>query len=301
MNQHHLGPRDYASALCVILIWGTNFVAMKIALAEMSPFQLGAGRYLFAVLPLVAFVKPPKLHAKWLLLYGLCQGVGQFGLLFLSLRIGMSASLASVLLQTQLFFTALFGYFLLGEPVSRTLKGAMLLAAIGLACFAMNYAGSGPAGGTTLAGFMLCLGAAAMWAASNIVVRRAQRDSPGFDVLGFMVWSSLVPIVPFFLLSELFDHPIGHSLHLSWSALGALAYLGWFATIAAYALWTGLLKRHPANKVAPFSLGVPLVGIGAGMAALGDTITQWQWIGIAFVLAAMALAIGVKSVIRARV
>jgi O-acetylserine/cysteine efflux transporter len=100
-----------------------------------------------------------------------------------------------------------------------------------------------------------------------------------------------VPIVPFFLLSELFDRPTGRALHLSWSALGALAYLGWFATIAAYALWTGLLKRHPASKVAPFSLGVPLVGIGAGMVALGDVITLWQWVGIGFVLGAMAMAI----------
>src|SRR5471030_2628641 len=80
--------RDLAAALFVVLVWGTNFIAMKIGLRSLTPFQLGAGRYLFAVLPLVLLVRPPKMAAKWLLLYGLCQGVGQFGLLFLSLQVG---------------------------------------------------------------------------------------------------------------------------------------------------------------------------------------------------------------------
>ena len=68
----------------------------------------------------------------------------------------------------------------------------------------------------------------------------------------------------------------------------AVAYLGWVATIAAYAMWTSLLKRHPANRVAPFSLGVPVVGLTAGVLVLGERIDPWQWAGIAFVVAALA-------------
>jgi O-acetylserine/cysteine efflux transporter len=67
-----------------------------------------------------------------------------------------------------------------------------------------------------------------------------------------------------------------------------VAYLGWIATIAAYAMWTGLRKRHPANRVAPFSLAVPVVGLGAGMLALGEVNTPWQWAGIALVVLALA-------------
>jgi O-acetylserine/cysteine efflux transporter len=288
-----LARRDLAAALGVVLIWGTNFIAMKVALRELTPFQLGAGRYLFALLPLLLFVRPPKLAVKWLLLYGLCQGIGQFGLLFLSLRIGMSAALASVLLQTQVFFTALFGFALLGEKVSRALKGALFLAACGLACFAANYLDSGAATGSTPAGFLLCVAAAAMWAASNIVVRGAQRSTPQFDVVPFMVWTSLVPIVPFVLLSLAFDPPGTHWnwRAISWGAWASLAYLGWCATILAYALWTGLLKRHPANRVAPFSLGVPVIGIAAGMLVLGDVITGWQWAGTALLISALAAVV----------
>lgn len=287
-----LSRRDLFAALVVVIIWGTNFVAMKIGLRELTPFQMGAGRYLFALLPLVLVIRPPKLAWHWVLVYGLCQGVGQFGLLFLSLRAGMSAALASVLLQTQVFFTALLGMGLLREHVSRAFQAGMALAALGLACFGVNYVTSG-AGDVTVAGLLLCLGGAAMWAASNIVVRLARQASPGFDVLGFMVWSSLVPILPFCLLSWIFD-PVAarsHVLHLSWHTWAALAYLGWLATILGYALWTGLLKRHPANRIAPFSLGVPVVGISAGMLLLGDRITAWQWAGIGFIVFSLAVVV----------
>lgn len=278
--------RDLLCALLVVLIWGTNFVAMKVGLRNLTPFQMGAARYVFAVLPLIIFIRPPKLPLKWIVAYGLCQGVGQFGLLFLSLKVGMSASLASVILQTQVFFTAFFGFVLLHERASRALKGGLLLAAVGLVCFGMNYVEPGHAGGTTAGGFVLCLAGAAMWAASNIVVRRAQQATPQFDVISFMVWCSLVPIVPFVLLSLAFDDP---STRWQWTAAPfatwiAVAYLGWMATILGYAMWTRLLKRHPVNRVAPFSLGVPVVGISAGMLVLGDTITNWQWAGIALIV-----------------
>jgi O-acetylserine/cysteine efflux transporter len=286
--QQAFSRRDLVAASVVVLIWGTNFVAMKIALRELTPFQLGAGRYLFAALPLVLAVRPPQLRLKWILLYGLCQGVGQFGLLFLSLRAGMSASLASVLLQTQVFFTALLGFALLREPVGTALRRALVLAAMGLACFAASYAANAGA-----PAFILCLGSAAMWAASSIVVRMAQRDTPRFEVVPFMVWSSLVPVVPFMLLSLAADPP-ARGLHwpaLSLATWAALAYLGWFATVLAYALWTGLLKRHPANRVAPFGLAVPVVGVAAGMLALGDTINVWQWAGIVLLGAALGFVV----------
>ncbi len=291
MSQPHssLTGRDLLSALLVILIWGSNFVAMKIGLRDLTPFQMGAGRYVFAVLPLIFFVRAPQLPAKWLLLYGLCQGVGQFGLLFLSLKVGMSAALASVLLQTQVFFSAFFSVVLLRERLNRALQCALLLAALGLACFGMNYLSPGQAGGTTLGGFLLCLAGAAMWSASNIVVRRAQQATPQFDVVSFMVWCSLVPILPFVALSLAFDDPATrwHWMSAPFGTWASLAYLGWMATILGYALWTRLLKRHPLNRVAPFSLGVPVVGISAGMLMLGDSINGWQWAGIALIVAAL--------------
>jgi O-acetylserine/cysteine efflux transporter len=101
-----LTGRDLLALSVVVTLWGLNFVVMKFALRDFTPFQLGAARYVFAVLPLMLFIKPPPIARQWLLMYGVFQGVGQFGLLFFALKIGMTAALASVLLQTQIFFTA---------------------------------------------------------------------------------------------------------------------------------------------------------------------------------------------------
>ena len=286
-----LTGRELAAALAVVFIWGMNFVAMKYALRDFTPFQLGAARYVFAVLPLIFLVKAPRLHWKWIVLYGLFQGVGQFGFLFSAIKVGMTAALASVLMQTQVFFTAIFSYLLLRERASQPLQIGLLLAALGLVCFGMNYATpQAGAGATTVWGFVLNLCAAAMWAAANIITRKAQQACSGYDPLSFVVWSSLVPVLPFVLLTCAFDDP---ATRWAWTGAAAsswvaVAYLGWLATITAYGLWTSLLKRHPANRIAPLSLGVPVVGLAAGLLLLGESISAWQWAGIALVVAALA-------------
>lgn len=279
---------DLLAALGVVVIWGLNFVAMKFSLRDFTPFQLGTFRYVFAVLPLLLFIKKPALSWRWLLPAGLAQ-LGQFGLLFVALQVGMTAALASVLMQTQVFFTTLLGMVLLHERLSGPLRAGLVLAAAGLACFALNLGGA--SGGITLLSLLLNLGAAAMWAASNIIVRRAQQSQPGYDPLGFVVWMSLVPILPFAGMAWLFEPAATRWqwTHASFGAWVGVAYLGWFATVAAYAMWTWLLKRHAANRVAPFSLGVPVIGLAAGMLALGETVSGWQWAGSACVVMALAV------------
>ncbi len=289
MPRQALTGRDLTAALIVVVLWGVNFVVMKFALRDFTPLQLGAARYVFAVLPLALFIRPPPIAWKWLVLYGLFQGLGQFGFLFLALQVGMTSALASVMLQTQVFFTALFGFVLLKERASRPLQAGMVLAVLGLSCFAINYLLPGASAGTTIAGFALTLCASAMWAASNIVARRVQQGGVDYSPTAFVVWSSSVAVLPFVLLSLLFD---AEAVRWQWlqarpTSWLAVAYLGWVATLVGYSLWTGLLKRHPANRVAPFSLGVPVVGLAAGMGVLGEVISPWQWGGIALIVGAL--------------
>jgi O-acetylserine/cysteine efflux transporter len=296
-SQPSFSARDSAFALFIVVSWGLNFVVMKWGLASWTPFQMGAARYLLAAFPLLLFIRPRGLPWRWVLLYGVAQGIGQFGFLFTALKLGMTASLASVLMQTQVFFTALFGLLFLHERMNRAQLVGLALAALALLCFAMHFiTGAAIQSSVTVLAFALNLCAAASWAASNIVARKAQQAAPGYDALAFVVWSSAVPIIPFVLLSATLDtgsvqEVIQSLMQAPWTAWAAAAYLGWIATIAAYAMWTNLLKRHAANRVAPLSLGVPVVGIAAGMLLLGESVSAWQWAGVACVGAALAVVL----------
>ena len=296
MSETRFRSVDLLAALGVVVIWGLNFTAMKVGLRAFTPFQLGMARYVFAVVPLVLIVPRPRVRPTWVILYGLIQGVGQFGLLFVGLRLGMTAALASVLMQTQVFFTAFFSFVLLNERPNRQLAAGLVFAGLGLACIAwelLSHSVHIRASVTTPWGLALTLGAAAMWAASNLIVRRARGPNGPFEIVPFLVWSSLVPILPFLGMSILYDPTPLHWrwLHAPLGSWMAVAFLGWISTIVAYALWTGLLMRHTANRVAPFSLGVPIIGLTAGVFLLGETISRWQWAGIALIAAALSCVV----------
>lgn len=285
-----LPARDLGAAALAVGVWGLNFVPMKLGLAYFTPFQLGFARFAFSFLPLALWVRPPAVRARWILLFGLTQGLGQFALLFIALRVGMTAALASVVMQTQLFFTALLGAALLGERIHAALRAGIALAGVGLACFAASAWSGGGASGVTAWGLALSIAAAAMWACANIVVRRAQAESADFDALALVVWSSLVPLLPFLALTWWLDPGAarGHWLAVPPAAWAAPAVLGWLGTNLAFGLWTALLKRHPASRVAPFSLGIPLLGLLAGILFLQERVSVLQWCGAAFVLGALA-------------
>ena len=132
---------DWLSAIVVIVIWGLNFVVMKWGLATLSPLLLCALRFAAASLPLLLFVKPPA-NLSWGILagYGLVQGVGQFGLLFTGMKLGMPAGMASVVLQTQAFITMLLAAAFLHEKPQRWQWIGLLIAISGLVLI-----GAGPA------------------------------------------------------------------------------------------------------------------------------------------------------------
>ena len=69
-----MSPRDIVLALVVVLVWGLNFIAIKWGVERMPPLLLGALRYTLAALPLVFFIKPPKVRLSLLVSYGLLAG-----------------------------------------------------------------------------------------------------------------------------------------------------------------------------------------------------------------------------------
>ena len=276
---HAFSTRDLVAACAVVLSWGLVFISMKMGLRHLTPLQLGAARFLISAFPLIFLLRLPPIGPQWIVAHGLIQGAGQFGLLFLALKVGMTAALAPVLMQMQIFVTALLGVVMLGERISQPLKVGLVLAGAGLACFAFNAIGKGGTSAVTVAGLLLTLAAASMWAVANILIRKLHMRGARYDFLAFIVWSGLVSGLTFAALSLAIDPP--------WDTWVWIVDMGGGANVLGFGLWTWLMGRHPASKVAPFSLGVPVIGLFAGILILGEVVTPWQWAGALLVLLAL--------------
>lgn len=127
-----MSVRDILLALCVIVAWGVNFVVIKMGLQTMPPFLLAGLRFALVVFPAVFFVKPPRIPVRWLMAYGMTISFGQFAFLFLAIKIGMPAGLASLVIQAQAFFTLLLGALVLGEKLKWNHILGIVIAAIGI-------------------------------------------------------------------------------------------------------------------------------------------------------------------------
>lgn len=273
-----MSPKDLLLALVVIIVWGLNFVVIKIGLHDMPPMLLGALRFMLAAFPAILFIKRPQIPLRWLLLYGLTISLGQFAFLFYAMSVGMPAGLASLVLQSQAFFTLLFAALFLGERLRLANLFGLLVAAAGLLLIGLQGDRL-----MTLAGFALTIGAASMWALGNIVTRKLGK----VNLVGLVVWGSLVPPLPFLALSWLLEGPeaIEAALRgISLDSILVLIYLAFGATILGYGLWSRLLSRYPASQVAPFSLLVPVVGLTSSALLLDEHLGPLQVLGALLVM-----------------
>lgn len=271
-----LRPRDLVLALLVILVWGVNFAVIKVGLAGVPPLLLGALRFMLAAFPALLFFKAPKVPLRLYLAFGLTMSVGQFAFLFSAIHVGMPSGLASLVLQSQSFFTLVLTAVWLRERWQGNQLAGLLLAAGGLVLIGSAHGASMP-----LLGFLLTVAAAAMWACGNIVSRAVGRHGP-MNQLAFVVWASLVPPLPLLALSVLIEGPAAISTALQGFGLASfasVAYLAWAATLFGYGVWTFLLSRYPINRVAPFTLLVPLVGLSTGWLAFGETLQPVHFAG----------------------
>jgi O-acetylserine/cysteine efflux transporter len=277
--------RDGLIAMLTVAILGSNFVAIKAGVSELPPLLLTGLRFLFAAIPAVFFIKPPK--APWWIVaaFGFVLGVLQFGSLFTAIHLGMPAGLSSLVLQMQVFFTIGMAFIFFGErPKSWQLAGGVI-AACGLAAIA-----SGKAEGVTITPFALVLFAGLSWATANMLTKRAGK----VDMVAFVVWSSLISPVPLFILSILIEGARADFDALkqaSWISVASLAYLAYPTTILAFSLWNGLLSRHPASTVAPFGLLVPVWGMASTALAFHERLDGAQLAGAALILLGLALNI----------
>jgi O-acetylserine/cysteine efflux transporter len=282
-----LNKRDIGIGLFVAVLWGLNFIAIKLGLANMPPLLLATIRFIVVCVPAIFFLPKPPVTWKWLIILGLTLNVGQFAFLFMGVKLGMPAGLSSLVHQSQVFFTLMIGAFVLGERWKWNHIAGLVIAAGGMIIVGLQQGGS-----MTAAGFWLTLIAAANWGTGNIVMRRATKDVPPFSRGALVVWAGAVAILPLGILSLCLE---GVTVwKAAWHTIDgvtiiSIIYLAYFASIGGYGLWGKLLSRYPANVVAPFSLLVPVIGMSSAVVFLNEKLSLWQIVGALLVMVGLAI------------
>lgn len=270
-------------ALGVVAVWGTNFVVIKVALHALPPLLLAVLRFTLALLPAVLFIPRPAVPWRKLAAYGVLIGAGQFGLLYMSMNGHIAPGLASLVIQTQVFFTIGLAMAADGEKVRGFQWAALALATAGIAVIAAHTGGD-----TSLLGLGMVLLAAVSWACGNQVARSMGR----VQMLGVVVWSSAFALPPLLLLSLLVEGPARIAQGLAAADAGVWLAVVWQAagnTLFGYAAWGWLMARHPAATIAPMALLVPVFGMGASALILGEGLPLWKLGAAALVLSGLAL------------
>lgn len=262
-------------ALIVVLIWGINFIFVKIGLKELSPLMLCATRFLLASVPAVFFIKPPRAPFQIVAAYGLIMFALQFSLIFLGIHFGMTAGMASVIMQVQVFFSMLFAALLLKDiPKLHQLVGAMV-SFLGILIVAVNFDYD-----VTLAGFLCLLGGAATWGFGNLIIRKHNN----LNMMSLVVWGSLIACIPMLSLSLYFEGTtklLAAWHDLSWEGYASIAYIVYASTWVGYGLWNWLLSRYSVGTIVPFNLLVPIVGLISSAIFLGEPLQGWKvWAGL---------------------
>lgn len=278
-----LPPRHVLLALAVVAVWGTNFVVIKLALGTLPPLLFATLRFAFAFVPAAFFIRRPPVPLRLLASYGVLIGAGQFGLLYIAIGGHIAPGLASLVVQTQVFFTIGLAIVLAGERVRAFQWVALAFAVAGIGVIAAHT----DAGSTPL-GLALVLGAAAAWAGGNLVARQSGR----VDMLGYVVWSSVFALPPLLGASLLFEGPQAIAHGLARADAGVWAAVVWQSvgnTLFGYAAWGWLLARHQAAHVVPMALLVPVFGMAASALWLGEPLPAWKLGAAALVMGGLAL------------
>ena len=271
-------------ALAIMLVWGTNFVIIRIALQHVPALLLATLRFTFCLFPAVFFIKRPQVPWRHLAAYGLLIGAGQFGLLFIAMKSDISPGLVSLVIQTQVFFTIALAMIVTHERVRgyQWLGLALAFAGLGVIALHANKAVVTPLG------LGLTLTAAFFWGLGNTVSRASGR----VNMLAYVVWSSLFAVPPLIVLSLVFDGWPAIYAGLTHADLPTWAAILWQAvgnSLFGYAAWGWLLARHPAATITPMALLVPIVGMAAAAWWMAEPMPLWKLAAIALIMSGLAL------------
>lgn len=273
----------FVALAALALIWGYNWVVMKIAIRYAPPIEFAALRLLLGAMLLFAALivlrKSLRPQRPWAFLWiGVFQSGGFVGLATWAV-LSAGAGKVAVLSYTMPLWVAIAGWPLLGERLGKLQIAALGVALAGIVLILDLWQAHG-----SLFADGLALLAGVSWAAGVIISKRVLREGR-LDVLSLTTWQMLfggiVVGAAAFIVPE-------HATQWNTTYIAALAYNVLGASALAFFLWAYVLQHLPARDASMGTLANPVVGIIAAWLQLGETPSAWEATGMALVVVALA-------------
>lgn len=278
------------AALTTVVLWGANFIAVKVAITEVPPLFVSGMRFVVLTILLSPFLRVPKDHFRGIFEYAMIMGIGHFCIMFVSLQF-IDISTGGIVLQLGTPFIVLLAWLMLKERFGIWRFAGMLMAFSGIGIL-IGFPGS-DIDPLWLFGLVF---AAFMWALSSIRAKQLVGVRP----FTLIAWMALMVAPMAFLLSWIFEtDQVSSVLKADWQFWASLAYMIIASSIIGYGLWYWLIQRYEVSAVAPYNLLVPLVAAAGGIIVLGDVMSPVKLIGGAMIFGGVSL-ITVRQIYLAR-
>ena len=284
----------YVALVALTLIWGFNWVVLKLAMGHADPVVFNTHRILVAIAILVALMvwqRKSLAPDSWIAIVvtGFFQTTINFGSTTMAVASG-GAGRASVLVFTMPFWTLLLAWPVLGERVRGGQWIAVLLALAGLTLVVEPWNwhdAMQPKLWAVLSGFG--------WAAGTIATKYFQRERH-LDMMNFIAWQMIVGVLPFFLVPLVRDTP-----PVDWNLayVAILVYSGAIATAIGFVIWIAVLRWLPAGTAALNMLAIPAIALVSSTIIFDERLNAIEWTGIGFIASGLAI-ISLLAWMRAR-
>jgi drug/metabolite transporter (DMT)-like permease len=248
-----------------VVIWGSAFAAIRVALHAFGPGEMALLRLMFAAaaLAIYAVFTRMRLPAAGDLPGIFLLGFAGFGFYFTALNFGevtVQAGVASLLIATAPIFTALFAVVFLKERLDLRAWIGVMIAFTGVALIIAGQQGNFGVS----KGALLILAAAISAAVYFVIQRPLLKRYSSLELTTYSIWCGTLLTV--FFLPGLCRQLI----HTSWKMTAVVAYLGVFPAALGYVLWNYAMSKLPVSRVSSFLYLVPVVGMAGGWIVLRE-------------------------------
>lgn len=276
MLDQKLTPLEIGAILAIVIIWGVNNAAAKLATEYMPPMMVAALRFAVAALCLAPFVRPPFPNWKALLLIAFLGGVLHYGLIYYAFSLAQDVSPVSVATQMWIPFTTLFAFLLLGEKVRWPGLVGMAIAFVGVAWMTAD-----PHALHDWEAIMIGIMGAAVWALVTVIARRTA-SVPPLKMQGILALTAFPTMTLGSLMFETGQiEGVKSATPLVWASV---IWAGLLSSVLATSLLFWLVQRREAGRVTPYLLGSTVVSVLMGWLFMNDQLTPQIITGAALTL-----------------